>query len=136
MTNSSNSTAATHQESNDPFSRAVIGCAIEVHRSLGPGLLESAYQFCLAHELATNDIPFAPQVPLPLTYKGQKLDCGYRVDFIIADYLILELKTVSALNKVHHAQILTYMKLTRLPLGILLNFNEATLKDGIRRFAL
>lgn len=120
----------------DPLTYKVIGCAIEVHRALGPGLLESAYEQCLAHELSLAEIPFRRQVPLPVEYKGLKLDCGYRLDFLVDDRLVLELKSVEGLSDVHTAQLLTYMRLARAPVGLLINFNVTLLKDGIRRFVL
>jgi len=113
-----------------------IGCAIEVHRTLGPGLLESTYDQCLARELDLQRVPFQLQVPLPVPYKGVKLDCGYRVDVLVADELILELKAIEQLKGIHEAQILTYMKLARIKIGLLINFNVSLLKDGIRRFKL
>lgn len=113
-----------------------IGCAIEVHRTLGPGLLESTHEQCLARELDLQRVPFQLQVPLPVPYKGVKLDCGYRVDVLVADELILELKAIDQLKGIHEAQILTYMKLARIKIGLLINFNVALLKDGIRRFKL
>ena len=115
------------------LTRAVIGAAIEVHRALGPGLLESAYDRCLERELACRGIPCRRQVALPLEYKGVRLDCGYRVDFVFGSELALELKAVSTLEPVHEAQLLTYMKLGGWRLGLLINFNVAVLKNGIRR---
>ena len=113
----------------------VIQCAIEVHRTLGPGLLESTYEQCLAHELALNKIAFQIQCPLPVNYKGLRLDCGYRIDLLIADKIIVELKSVEHLLPIHEAQLLTYLKVSRLPLGLLINFNVAHLRNGIRRRA-
>ena len=118
------------------LSQQVIGLCIEVHRTLGPGLLESAYEAALAHELSLAGIPFRRQVDLPLDYKGVKLDCGYRLDFIIADELIVELKAVQEILPVHKAQLLTYLKLNRKPLGLLINFNVPLLKDGIERVVI
>lgn len=120
----------------DDLSRRVIGCAIEVHRTLGPGLLESTYETCLAHELSLAGIPFATQIPMPVIYKGIKLDCGYRLDMLVDDRLILELKSVEQLLGIHQAQMLTYMKLAKLPVGLLINFNVTVLKTGIRRLTL
>lgn len=114
----------------------VIGCAIEVHRVLGPGLLESTYEQCLAQELHLQGIPFHLQAPLTVAYKGVQLDCGYRVDVLVGDELILELKAVDQLKGIHEAQILTYMKLAQVRIGLLINFNVTLLKDGIRRFRL
>jgi GxxExxY protein len=111
----------------------VIGAAIEVHRCLGPGLLESTYEQCLCRELSLRQIPFVMQVALPVDYKGLKLDCGYRIDVVVAEQVVLELKAVEELLPIHTAQLLTYLKLARLPVGPLLNFNVAAMKDGIRR---
>ena len=115
---------------------AVIGCAIEVHRLLGPGLLESAYEQCLAYELSQHQIPFKLQVDMPLNYRDVKLDCGYRLDLIVNEELILELKAVDQILKIHEAQLLTYMKLAAVPLGLLINFNSTPLKNGIKRFRI
>ena len=120
----------------DVLSNRVIGCAIEVHKTLGLGLLESTYEQCLARELYLSDISFQLQHPLPVQYKGILLDCGYRVDVLIENELILELKSVTALTKVHEAQLLTYMKLAEKPVGLLINFNVAKLKDGLKRMVL
>ena len=129
-------TKTTKENCIDPFSYSVIGCAIEVHRALGPGLLESAYEKCLAHELLLAKIPFENQFPLPINYKKIRLDCGYRLDFFVANYLVVELKSVESINKLHHAQLLTYMKLANARLGLIINFNAIPLKNGITRFAL
>jgi GxxExxY protein len=120
----------------DELSNTVLGCAIEVHRELGPGLLESTYEQCLAYELNRAKIPFQLQVGLPVDYKEIRLDCGYRVDLFVADSLIVELKSVDQLLKIHEAQILTYMKLTRVRVGLLINFNVEVLRKGVRRFVL
>lgn len=120
----------------DALSNQVIGCAIEVHRVLGPGLLESTYEQCLAQELSLAGISFKLQCPLPVTYKGVTLDCGYRVDVLVDDALILELKSVDALLGIHQAQLLTYMKLSGIKTGLLINFNVPVLKTGIKRFVL
>ena len=125
-----------HKEERDSLSHKVIGLAIEVHRGLGPGLLESAYEECLCYELKINDISFRRQVPLPIVYKSVKLDCGYRMDIVVDDKLIVELKTVEKLLPVHEAQLLTYLKLSGLRTGLLMNFNTPVLKDGIRRLVL
>ena len=106
---------------------------MEIHRELGPGLLESAYEEALAHELTLAGIAFERQRDMPLLYKGVKLDCGYRLDFIIEGELILELKAVTEVLPIHHAQLLTYLKLERRSLGLLINFNTPALKDGVRR---
>ena len=120
----------------DDLSNRVIGCAIEVHRELGAGLLESTYEQCLAYELNRAGIPFKTQQQLPVKYKEIKLDCGYRVDLFVDDRLIVELKSVEQLLKIHEAQILTYMKLVNVKVGLLINFNVDVLKKGIRRFVL
>jgi GxxExxY protein len=111
----------------------IIGCAIEVHKALGPGLLESTYEECFCYELSQNGISFRRQVPLPVIYKGIKLDCGYRIDVLVDDLVIIELKTVEKMLAIHEAQLLTYLKLYRRPLGLLMNFNVPVLKDGIKR---
>ena len=121
---------------NDPLTQKVIGCAIEVHRTLGPGLLESTYQHCLAHEFSLQNIPFKTEWPLPVNYKDIQLDCGYRVDLLVRNCLILELKAVSAILDIHRAQLLTYMKLAKIETGLLINFNVRRLVDGIQRFKL
>ncbi len=118
------------------LSNKVIGCAIEVHKTLGPGLLESSYEQCLAHELNLNNISFKLQHPLPVQYKGTRLDCGYRVDILVEDEIILELKSVEALKGIHEAQLLTYMKLAEIKQGFLINFNVKMLKDGLKSFVL
>jgi GxxExxY protein len=114
----------------------IIGAAIEVHRALGPGLLESAYQACLAHELALRGLSFAQERSLPVEYKGIRLECGYRLDFVVADKVVVELKAVEALDPVHEAQLLTYLKLTGCRVGLLINFNVPVLKNGIKRMVL
>jgi len=120
----------------DLFTEKVIGCAIEVHRSLGPGLLESTYQKCLAREFTIQHVPFKLEHPVPIEYKGIHLDCGYRVDVLVDNKLILELKAVDKINNIHAAQILSYMKLSRINTGLLINFNVQKLVDGIQRFVL
>ena len=117
----------------DTFSKEVIGAAIEVHRYLGPGLLESAYEECLCRELAIRGITFERQKPLAVSYKGVKLDCGYRLDIVVGGLVILELKAIEKVDPIHEAQLLTYLKLSDLKLGILINFNVPILKDGIKR---
>ena len=114
----------------EELTERVIGSAIEVHRALGPGLLESAYEECLCHELHLRGIGFERQVPLPVEYKGVKLDCGYRLDLIVESVLILEIKCVEHVLPVHEAQILTYMRMTRKRVGLILNFNVAVLTRG------
>jgi GxxExxY protein len=118
------------------LSKKVIGCAIEVHRTLGPGLLESAYQQCMCHELSLNNIGFQIEKPLPVNYKGCLLDCGYRMDIVVENQIILELKSVEQLMRIHDAQILSYMKLANLKYGLLINFNARLLKDGLKSFVL
>ena len=114
----------------EDLTEKIIGAAIEVHRALGPGLLESAYEECLCRELSLRGIAFQRQVALPVEYKGVKLDCGYRLDLIVQNEVILELKCVEHLLPVHDAQLLTYLKLTRKRVGIMINFNVATLVRG------
>ena len=117
----------------DPLTGRVIGCAIEVHRALGPGLLESTYQQCLARELALQEVRFKLEYPLPVEYKGVHLDCGYRIDILVEDQLIVELKAVEEISGIHQAQLLTYLKLSGITTGLLINFNTKLLKDGITR---
>lgn len=119
----------------DVLSNEIIGAAIEVHRALGPGLLESAYEECLCRELSLRDIKFERQKSLPVAYKGVNLDCGYRLDILVDQLVILELKAVSRIKPIHEAQLLTYLKLAGLKLGLLLNFNVPVMKAGIRRIA-
>ena len=120
----------------DPLSQKVIGLAIQVHRALGPGLFEAAYAECLAHDLSQAGLRFAREVPLTLTYKAVNLPCVYRIDFLVEDSLVLELKSVDRFEPVHKAQLLTYLRLSGKPVGLLLNFNQARLIDGILRMAL
>jgi GxxExxY protein len=115
------------------LSGRVIGLAIEVHRHLGPGLLESSYEECLCCELAEHRIPFARQVPVPLVYKDKLLDCGYRLDLVVDQKVVVEVKSVEQLVAIHTAQLLTYLRLSNHKVGLLLNVNTLTLKDGIRR---
>ena len=114
----------------------IIGAAIEVHKALGPGLLESAYEECLCHEFKLRSFPFERQKELPIKYKGVKLDCGYRLDIVVWNKIILELKSCSELLPIHEAQLLTYLKLTNMKVGLLINFNVPVLKEGIKRLAL
>jgi GxxExxY protein len=114
----------------------IIGSAIEVHRHLGPGLLESSYRECLCHELLLRRVGFRKELRLPLQYKGMKLDCGYRVDVLVEDLVLVELKAIHALAPVHEAQLLTYLRLGGWKVGLLINFNVAVLKDGICRRVL
>lgn len=113
---------------------AVIGCAIEVHRELGPGLLESAYERCLARELELRGLRFELQVPLPILYKGMSIDCAYRLDVVVESELLLELKSVEHLLPIHDAQVITYLKLAGMPQALLMNFNVRRLKDGLKSF--
>ena len=121
---------------NDRLTERVIGLAIEVHRQLGPGLLESAYEECLCFELRRAELAFRRQVALPVVYKSVRLDCGYRLDVVVEERLILELKTVERLLPIHEAQVITYLRLSGIPAGLLLNFNTAVLKQGLRRLML
>ena len=120
----------------DPLASRVIGCALEVHRILGPGLLESVYEHALAHELTAAGIPFQRQLELPVQYKGDTLNCGFRVDLFVADRLVLELKSVDMLLPIHQAQLLTYLRLMRCRAGLLINFNVPLLKQGLKRMVL
>ena len=120
----------------EALTERIIGAAIDVHRALGPGLLESAYQTCLAHEFSLRGLAFEQQKPLPVEYKGARLDCGYRLDFLVADKVVVELKAVDDLHPVHEAQLMTYLKLAGCQVGLLINFNVPLLKDGIERRVL
>jgi GxxExxY protein len=115
------------------LSRIVFDCALKVHQSLGPGLLESAYEECLYYELRKTGLNVQKQKPLPLIYEEVKLDVGYRIDIIVENKLIIEIKSVEALNDVHFAQLLTYLKLTNCKLGLLINFNVSLIKNGVKR---
>jgi GxxExxY protein len=115
------------------ITETIIRCAIEVHRALGPGLLESAYEECTCHELFRHDLGIRRQVPLPVVYKGVKLDCGYRMDLVVENLVVVEFKTVEKLLPVHDAQLLSYLKLSGMSLGLLINFHVPVLKDGLRR---
>ena len=117
----------------DPLTAEVIGAAIEVHRELGPGLLESVYEVCLCRELALKGIAYQRQAPLPIVYKGERLDADLRIDILLPGKLILELKAVEKILPVHEAQLMTYLRLTGIHVGLLLNFNVPVLKDGILR---
>lgn len=123
---------ATGRQENE-ISGKIIGAAIEVHKMLGPGLLESAYEECLCRELHLRGIEFERQVPLPLNYKGIDLDCSYRLDLLVEDKVIVELKSIEGLEPIHEAQMLTYLKLRNAWLGLIINFNVMMLKDGVRR---
>ncbi len=121
-------------EIND-LTRKVIGAAIEVHKALGPGLLESAYEECLCREFNLQKLSYERQKDLPLEYKGINLNCGYRLDIVVLKSLVLEIKACESLLPIHEAQILTYLKLTGIKVGLLINFNVPVLKDGIKRFS-
>jgi len=120
----------------EDITKVIIGCAIDVHKELGPGLLESAYEECLYYELQKAGLKVEKQKAIPVIYKEIKLDCSYRADLIIEDKIIIELKTVDEFNTVHEAQILTYLKFAEKKLGLLINFNVLRLKDGIKRYIL
>jgi GxxExxY protein len=124
------------EENFDLLSYSVIGAAIEVHRHLGSGLLESTYERCLALELKLQGVSFQTQVAMPIVYKGTELDLGYRIDMLVENSLIVELKAVDRVMEIHQAQILTYMKLANIPVGLIINFNSAPLRSGIQRLAL
>src|SRR5262245_20274934 len=130
------SNVGTQSLDRDPLTERIIGCAIEVHRALGQGLLESAYEQCLARELSLNNVPFRLQVPIPVEYKGVHLDCAYRIDILVDDQVILELKSIERIVSLHEAQLITYMKLATINKGLLINFNVKRLVDGIKRFRL
>jgi len=117
-----------------PVIKRVIGCAIDVHRGIGPGLLESAYTNCLAFKLAQERLRFARQVPLPVLFEDVRIECGYRLDFVVDDTVIVELKSVERLLPIHSAQVLTYVKLSGLRYGLLINFNVPRLVDGVKTF--
>ena len=121
---------------NNELTEKIIGAAIEVHRELGPGLLESAYSQCLARELDLREIAFILEKPIPVEYKGTKLDCGYRIDLLVEERVLIELKSVEMIADIHIAQLLTYMKIAKIRIGLIINFNVKLLKDGIRRFVL
>jgi GxxExxY protein len=128
--------ASTLDADVERLGRELVDSAFTVHKTLGPGLLESAYEACLRHELASRDIAAVPQTPVGIRYKGISLDCGFRLDLLVADRVIVEIKAVERLLPVHEAQLLTYLKLTGKRLGYLINFNVPTIKEGIRRLAL
>ena len=118
------------------ITEAVIGAAIEVHRVLGPGLLESAYEECLCRELVLRKVPYERQRQLPVDYKGTKVDCGYRLDLLVSEQVVVEIKAVESLLPIHQAQLLTYLKLGGWKVGLLMNFNVPVLKQGIKRVVL
>ncbi|NMB67568.1 MAG: GxxExxY protein [Chloroflexi bacterium] len=115
------------------LTHAIIGAAIEVHRILGPGLLESVYENCLAREFNLRNIPFEIEKPLPVEYKGTSVDCGYRLDFLVDNKVVIELKAVDKIDPVHEAQLMTYLRLTGCKIGLIINFNVPILIKGIRR---
>lgn len=123
----------TTREELNAITEQIIGAAIEVHKALGPGLLESAYEACLAYERLQRGLRFEQQRPLPVTYKAVRLDCGYRLDFVVDESVVIELKAVDTLAPVHQAQVISYLKLGGYRLGLLINFNVKVLKDGVRR---
>ncbi len=118
----------------EDLTQKIIGCAIKVHKELGPGLLESAYEECLAYELENIGLKIERQKPVPVVYREIKLDCGYRIDILVEDKIVLELKTVDEFNPVHEAQIITYLKFSGKKIGLLINFNVLKLKDGLRKY--
>jgi GxxExxY protein len=126
-------TEPTEKEESDPLTGKIIGASIEIHRALGPGLLESAYEACLIHELRLRKLIVEPQKSMPVFYKGVLLDCGYRVDLVVEDRVIVEIKSVNSLAPIHEAQLLSYLKLSNCKVGLLINFNVRVLKEGIRR---
>ncbi|MFZ1935383.1 MAG: GxxExxY protein [Thermoguttaceae bacterium] len=117
----------------EKLTEAIIGAAIDVHKQLGPGLMESVYEECLCYELSVREIAFQRQVSLPVRYKKVKLDCGYRMDVVVEETVVLELKAIEQLLPLHEAQLITYLKLSQKPVGLLINFNVPVLKDGIIR---
>ena len=127
---------ASAQLNIDTITGQIIGCAIEVHRVLGPGLLESVYEKCLAYELAQKGMPVETQRELPVCYKDVRIDCGFRMDLLVGGIVLVEIKAIETVTAVHEAQILTYMKLAGIKTGLLINFHEKLLKNGIKRFVL
>lgn len=125
-----------HEEKFEPLSHRVLGLAIDVHRALGPGLLESAYERCLLYELTEAGLDAVSQVPIPVRYRGVQIECGYHADIIVGQTLLLELKSVACIEPVHEAQMITYLKLAGIKTGLLINFNVKRLRNGIRRFVL
>jgi GxxExxY protein len=124
----------TERERLNAITKSIIGSAIQVHRALGPGLLESAYEACLAFELGKRRMRVEQQKPIPLIYEQVKLDCGYRIDLLVEGSVVVEIKSVDALAPIHEAQVITYLKLSGCKLGLLINFNVAVVRDGIHRF--
>ena len=120
----------------EELTHEIRGAAIEVHKEIGPGLLESAYEECLCRELSLRGLRFQRQVSLPVTYKGMKLDCGYQLDLVVEDKVVLELQSVKRIDPIHEAQLLTYLRLSGKKVGLLMNFNTVLMKDGIVRIVL
>ncbi len=120
----------------EKLTKEIIGAAMEVHRGLGPGLLESAYEECLCHEFTLRGISFKRQKPLPIEYKSIKLDCGYRIDIVVEDKVILELKCADSITPLHEAQLLTYLRLSGVKIGLILNFHVSFMRDGVKRMVL
>lgn len=120
----------------DKLTEAIIGAAVEVHKALGPGLLESTYEMCFCRELGIRELSFQRQVPIPVEYKGVKLDCGYRVDVLVEESVLVEIKAIDSLLSIHEAQLLSYLKLGGWKIGLLINFNVELLKHGLRRRVL
>jgi GxxExxY protein len=118
----------------DDLARAVVDAGLKVHKALGPGLLESAYEHCLAHELRNRSLGVKRQVALPIVYEGLRLDAGYRLDLLVEDSIVVEIKAIDALTRVHDAQILTYLRLSGFRIGLLMNFNVELFKQGVKRF--
>ena len=118
----------------NPLVAEVINCSIAVHQALGPGLLESAYEACLCREFELRNIPYQRQVPLTFDYKGIQIDCAYRMDVVVAETLLLELKSVDQVHPIHEAQAISYLKLSKFKQGLLINFNSKLLKDGLRSY--
>ena len=129
-------TEITEKKDNSTLTGKIIGAAIEVHCALGPGLLESAYEACLTYELRLRGLKVESQKPLPLIYKNVMLECGYRLDIVVENQVIIEIKTVNSIAPIHEAQLLSYLKLSNCKIGLLINFNVIVLKDGIRRMML
>ncbi|MBS0360704.1 MAG: GxxExxY protein [Proteobacteria bacterium] len=120
----------------DAVARQVVGAGLKVHKALGPGLLESAYEHCLAHELGLRGLAVARQLSLPILYEGYRVDAGYRLDLVVEDTVVVEVKAVESLSRLHEAQLLTYLKLSNRRLGLLMNFNVPLFREGVRRIAL
>jgi GxxExxY protein len=136
LTTPSNREGAETRRKMDELSGRIIGGAIEVHRALGPGLLESMYEECLSHEMSLQGMTFERQKPLPIVYKGVEMECGYRIDFLVQEQVVVEIKVVDALHPIHHAQLLTYLKVGSWQIGLLINFNVPVLKRGLQRVVL